>query len=106
LGSRNVSRKAKTITPADIKQVVLVASGMDARGFRLKWPDDVVVYEVDHDALHEEKPRRLTELGAEPAVERREVRADLAGEWLAPLEQAGSTPPHRRCGCPKRCSSS
>jgi methyltransferase (TIGR00027 family) len=80
------------LADTDIKQVVLVASGMDARAFRLKWPDDVVVYEVDHGALHEEKRRRISKLGAEPAVERREVPADLAGDWTAPLKDAGFDP--------------
>jgi len=76
----------------EIKQIVLVASGMDARSYRLKWPDDVVVYEVDHAALHEEKQQRLNRLGAAPAVELKHVHADLAGDWLPVLEQAGFDP--------------
>lgn len=80
------------LATTDIKQVVLVASGMDARSFRLKWPKDVVVYEVDHAALHDEKQQRLDRLGAQPAVERRPVRADLAGDWLPALTQAGFDP--------------
>lgn len=72
-----------------IRQVVLVAAGMDARAFRLSWPEDTVVYEVDHAALHAEKRSRLAELGARSTVRRREVGADLAGDWLPALRDAG-----------------
>ncbi len=80
---------ATILATTDIRQVVLVACGMDTRSFRLKWPDDAVVYEVDHGELHDEKQRRLDRLGAEPAVDRRVVRADLAGDWVPALVQAG-----------------
>jgi methyltransferase (TIGR00027 family) len=72
-----------------IGQVVLIAAGMDTRAFRLDWPDDVDVYEVDHAPLIAEKRRRLDALGAKPAVRRHEVSADLTQEWLPSLEQAG-----------------
>ncbi|MBC3842708.1 SAM-dependent methyltransferase [Streptacidiphilus sp. 4-A2] len=72
-----------------IRQVVLVAAGMDTRAFRLDWQPGVTVYEVDHAALVSEKRARLERLGAEPKVDRREVGADLAVEWLPQLEQAG-----------------
>lgn len=76
----------------EIKQVVLVASGMDTRSFRLKWPGGVIVYEVDHAALQDEKQQRLDRLGAVPAVEHRPVRADLASDWLPALQQSGFDP--------------
>jgi methyltransferase (TIGR00027 family) len=72
-----------------IKQVVLIAAGMDTRAFRLAWPDGVEVYEVDHGPLIAEKRRRLEALGAEPRTDRREVPADLTEAWLPVLEAAG-----------------
>ncbi|NLU66104.1 SAM-dependent methyltransferase [Streptomyces sp. HNM0574] len=72
-----------------VRQVVLVAAGMDTRAFRLGWPPGVTVYEVDHEALVREKRARLERLGATARTERREVGADLAGEWLPRLEEAG-----------------
>jgi methyltransferase (TIGR00027 family) len=77
------------LSSTPIRQVVLVAAGMDARAFRLTWPEGTVVYEVDHGALLDEKQRRLSRLGAQPAVERREVRADLTQNWLPGLKRAG-----------------
>ncbi|MEY9849367.1 class I SAM-dependent methyltransferase [Streptacidiphilus sp. MAP5-3] len=77
------------LAEGDIQQVVLIAAGMDARAFRLDWPDGVEVYEVDHGPLIAEKRRRLDALGAEPRTDRREVSADLTGDWLPALEAAG-----------------
>ena len=34
------------------KQVVILAAGMDARAYRLDWPDGTTVYEVDQQDLH------------------------------------------------------
>jgi methyltransferase (TIGR00027 family) len=77
------------LSTSDVRQVVLIAAGMDTRSFRLTWPEDVVVYEVDHADLLEEKRTRLSRLGAQPRVTRHEVGADLAGDWLPELERAG-----------------
>lgn len=81
-----------TLAEGDIRQVVLIAAGMDTRAFRLDWPEDVEVYEVDHGPLIEEKRRRLDLLKAQPRVDRREVSADLTGTWLPDLEKAGFDP--------------
>ncbi|MEU3626938.1 methyltransferase [Amycolatopsis coloradensis] len=73
----------------EISQVVLIAAGMDARVFRLPWPDSAVVYEVDHGPLLAEKRARLARLGAAPKAKRVEVAADLAGDWVPALVDAG-----------------
>jgi methyltransferase (TIGR00027 family) len=73
----------------DVRQVVFVAAGMDTRPFRLDWPAEAVVYEVDFPALLAEKRRRLTSLRAQPRVTRREVAVDLRQDWLPDLRQAG-----------------
>ncbi|OLZ62599.1 methyltransferase [Streptomyces sp. IMTB 2501] len=75
-----------------IRQVVLVAAGMDARAFRLRWPQDAVVYEVDHAALFEVKEGRLAERHAKPAVDRRIVGVDLTQPWTPKLREAGFDP--------------
>lgn len=76
----------------DIRQIVFVAAGMDTRPFRLDWPDDATVYEVDFPALLEEKRRRLSGLNALPRVTRHEVAVDLRREWLPELVRAGFDP--------------
>jgi len=77
------------LAEGSVRQVVLLAAGMDTRAFRLDWPDGITVYEVDHGPLIAEKRRRLDALGAEPLTDRREVSADLTGTWLPDLKSAG-----------------
>jgi methyltransferase (TIGR00027 family) len=72
-----------------IRQIVLVAAGMDTRAFRLTWPAGGTLYEVDFPALLEEKRRRLAVLRAEPRIERREVPVDLRQDWLPALAGEG-----------------
>jgi len=70
-------------------QVVLLAAGMDARAFRLEWPEGATVYEVDREDIFDHKEPVLRDLEAEPRCERRVVVADLGEEWIGPLESAG-----------------
>jgi len=76
----------------NITQVVFVAAGMDTRAFRLDWPDQTRIFEVDHDGLLDEKAVRLEKLGVRPCADRIEVRADLAQPWLDRLVSAGFDP--------------
>ncbi|HEV7629241.1 MAG TPA: SAM-dependent methyltransferase [Streptomyces sp.] len=77
------------LADGSVRQVVLIAAGMDTRAFRLEWPEDTDLYEVDHGPLIKEKRSRLEALGASPAVRRHELSADLTQEWLPELEKAG-----------------
>lgn len=77
---------------AGIRQVVLLASGLDARGYRLPWPPGTTVYEIDQPQVVEFKAATLTALGAEPTAALRGVRIDLRHDWPAALQQAGFDP--------------
>lgn len=79
-------------TRAGIKQVVILASGLDSRAYRLAWPAGTVVYEVDQPQVIEFKTRTLAELGAAPTAERRVVPVDLRDDWPAALRDAGFDP--------------
>ncbi len=72
-----------------IRQVVIVAAGMDTRAFRLSWPDGIIIYELDHKDLFEEKNKRLLELRAQPSCCRIEVAVDLDQHWLGDLKRSG-----------------
>lgn len=76
-------------TDAGIRQVVILASGLDSRPYRLAWPAGTVVYEVDQPAVIEFKSTALSNLGAEPTAARRTVAVDLRDDWLKALRQAG-----------------
>jgi methyltransferase (TIGR00027 family) len=75
-----------------IDQVVILASGLDARAYRLPWPAGTVVYEVDMPEVIEFKTSTLSDLGAEPTAERRTVAIDLRDDWAAALQAAGFDP--------------
>jgi methyltransferase (TIGR00027 family) len=75
-----------------IRQAVIVAAGLDARAYRLAWPEGTVVYEVDMPEVIDFKTSTLSKLGAEPTAERRTVAVDLRDDWPAALRAAGFDP--------------
>jgi methyltransferase (TIGR00027 family) len=79
-------------TAAGIRQAVILASGLDARAYRLPWPVGTVVYEIDQPEVIEFKTRSLAELGAEPTADRRAVAIDLRYDWPTALRAAGFDP--------------
>jgi methyltransferase (TIGR00027 family) len=74
---------------AGVRQAVILASGLDARAYRLPWPDGTVVYEVDQPEVIEFKSRTLAELGAKPTADRRTVAIDLRNDWPQALIDNG-----------------
>ena len=76
-------------TAAGIRQAVILASGLDTRAYRLPWPADTVVYEIDQPGVIEFKTRTLAELGAAPTAQRRAVAIDLREDWPSALVDAG-----------------
>ena len=72
-----------------IRQVVILASGLDSRAYRLDWPAGTVVYELDQPKVLEYKSTTLAEHGVEPTAVRREVPIDLRFDWPAALLDAG-----------------
>ncbi|CAN5298289.1 class I SAM-dependent methyltransferase [soil metagenome] len=76
-------------TDAGIRQAVILASGLDARAYRLTWPAGTVIYEIDQPEVIEFKTRTLRDLGAEPTAELRTVAIDLREDWPAALRDAG-----------------
>jgi methyltransferase (TIGR00027 family) len=76
-------------TRAGIRQAVILASGLDARAYRLDWPTDMTVFEVDQPQVITFKTTTLAGLGAEPTVDRRAVAIDLRQNWPAALVEAG-----------------
>ncbi|OBG75160.1 MULTISPECIES: class I SAM-dependent methyltransferase [unclassified Mycobacterium] len=77
---------------AGVRQAVILASGLDARAYRLPWPAGSVVYEIDQPRVIEFKTATLAEIGAEPTAQRRTVPIDLRADWPAALKAAGFDP--------------
>jgi methyltransferase (TIGR00027 family) len=76
-------------TRAGVRQAVILASGLDARAYRLAWPADMTVFEIDQPQVIEFKTTTLTGLGAAPQAELRTVAIDLRQDWPKALEDAG-----------------
>ena len=74
---------------AGVRQAVILASGLDARGYRLTWPKDMTVFEIDQPEVIEFKATTLAGLGAEPSVTLKTVAVDLRNDWPAALAEAG-----------------
>lgn len=74
---------------AGIRQIVILASGLDSRAYRLQWPAGTTVYEIDQPKVLEYKSATLREHDVQPAAERREVPVDLRFDWPAALRDAG-----------------
>jgi methyltransferase (TIGR00027 family) len=74
---------------AGIRQVVLLASGMDTRPYRLRWPRGTTVYEIDRPQVLDFKSEVLRGLGATLTANRCAVGTDLRQDWLAALLRVG-----------------
>ena len=75
-----------------VRQAVILAAGLDARAYRLPWPDGSVVYEIDQPEVIEFKTRTLADLGATPSAIRRVVAIDLREDWPKALRDNGFDP--------------
>ncbi|CPR12994.1 methyltransferase, putative, family protein [Mycobacterium bohemicum DSM 44277] len=80
---------------AGIRQVVILASGLDSRAYRLDWPAGTTVYEIDQPQVLDYKSSTLAENGVTPSADRREVAIDLRQDWPAALIAAGFDPAAR-----------
>jgi methyltransferase (TIGR00027 family) len=78
-----------------IRQVVILASGLDSRAYRLDWPAGTTVYEIDQPQVLAYKSTTLAENGVTPSADRREVAIDLRQDWPAALRAAGFDPAAR-----------
>lgn len=74
---------------AGIHQVVILASGLDARAYRLPWAAGTTVFEIDQPQVLDFKAATVAELGARPTAEVRAVPVDLRHDWPSALRQAG-----------------
>ena len=76
-------------TDAGIRQAVILASGLDARAYRLAWPADLTLFEIDQPQVIGFKAATLTRLGVTPKADLRTVAIDLRQDWPKALKGAG-----------------
>lgn len=64
-----------------VRQVVMLAAGLDSRAFRLEWPETTTIFELDQPQVLGFKSYVLSQRGIRPTAERREVAVDLREPW-------------------------
>jgi methyltransferase (TIGR00027 family) len=77
---------------AGIRQHVILAAGLDSRAYRLPWPDDTTVFEIDQPKVLEYKSATLAAHGVQPTATCCHVAVDLRLDWPKALQEAGFDP--------------
>ena len=77
---------------AGVRQAVILAAGLDARAYRLDWPDGTTVYELDQPEVIDFKTKTLAGLDAKPRANRLTVAIDLRDDWPKALLDNGFDP--------------
>src|SRR5215471_2933218 len=72
-----------------VRQVVLPAAGMDARAYRMPWPDSTTLYEIDHPELLAIKEEILQRQDRAPECKRITIGADLTQDWAHLVVDSG-----------------
>ena len=74
-----------------IRQVVILAAGLDSRAYRLDWPAGTTVFEIDQPKVLGYKTSTMDAHGAVPKARRVPVAVDLRDDWPAALIAGGFT---------------
>jgi methyltransferase (TIGR00027 family) len=74
---------------AGVRQVVILAAGLDSRAYRLDWPAATTIFELDQPQVLDFKREVLSGQGAQPRAERREIAVDLRDDWPQALRDSG-----------------
>jgi methyltransferase (TIGR00027 family) len=74
---------------AGIRQIVILAAGLDARAYRIDWPVGTRLFELDRPEVLAHKDRILAATGAVPRCSRKILGADLTLPWADDLRGAG-----------------
>jgi methyltransferase (TIGR00027 family) len=77
---------------AGVRQIVLLAAGLDARAYRLEWPTGTDIYEIDQPRVLAFKRDVLTERGESTSAARHEIAVDLREDWPSAVRAAGFDP--------------
>jgi len=79
-------------TAAGIRQIVILASGLDSRAYRLNWPAGTTVFEIDQPKVLEYKATKLADNDVKPAAALHQVPIDLRNDWPTALREHGFDP--------------
>jgi methyltransferase (TIGR00027 family) len=70
-------------------QIVVLGAGLDARAYRLPWPEGTTLFELDRDEVLAAKQSTLDRVGAAPKCRRVVTAIDLREDWPSALARSG-----------------
>lgn len=73
----------------DLSQVVVIAAGLDGRGYRLDWPAGTRVFELERADVLDFKQQVVQRAHLVPTVELVPVAGDVSQDWPSLLRAAG-----------------
>jgi len=79
----------RVVVDFGVRQVVILAAGLDTRAYRLGWLEGARLFELDQPAVLQYKERILQAEGVHALCERRAVEVDLNSAWEKPLQDSG-----------------
>jgi len=76
------------VTNHQITQIILVGAGLDTRAFRISWPENTTIYEIDNETILDHKNAILSD--QKPLCDNRyTLSADIRQDWLTTLNNTG-----------------
>ena len=82
-----IDEKIKKALKEGVRQIVMLAAGMDTRAYRLSFPEGTRIFEIDRQEVLDYKKDKL---GKTPThCERTAIAVDLREEWQNQLVEAG-----------------
>lgn len=82
----------RSMQQTEVRQIILMAAGLDTRAFRLPWPEKASLFELDQAAVLQYKEKVLQAADAQPRCLRQCVAADLTMPWEQKLIECGFDP--------------
>ena len=79
----------RVVTEFGVRQVVILAAGLDTRAFRLGWLEGARLFELDQAEVLQYKQQVLQAAGAAAVCERHTIEVDLNSPWEAALLGGG-----------------
>lgn len=74
---------------AGVRQVVILASGLDSRAYRLSWPSGTTIFELDQPQVLAFKGYVMSQRSVRSTAERHEIAVDLREDWPKALKASG-----------------
>jgi methyltransferase (TIGR00027 family) len=82
-----IDQKISQALQGGVRQIVMLASGMDTRAYRFSFPKGVRIFELDRAEVLDYKQTKL--YNVQPQCERHAIPVDLRKDWQGKLIHAG-----------------